>query len=866
MDRIIEVKVCGNHLSKDNKRAGVKGEANVTKLHITFDEGWRHYAKEITFFDAYGKNPTKVILCAQMFEGEDDYLVPIPAEPLAESGMMTFVIDGTLDNKIQRSLSDNLEVYDVPDTTGAKNAVEPTPDDLQQMQGEIEYIKGNVMRAIEAREAIEAMRATAETLPTGEKAFVNKSEADGVVTLHFGLPRGDKGNTGDSGVYIGYEEPTDPVIRVWICPDEKNTDGDAPAEHVLKIKDSSGNWVGIPTISGESSYDIAVRHGFEGTEEEWVGDEYLRYTLSETLGHIDEILPNITGGIPILEDEDIDNYEKHKAFTMSNGRAFFYERYTCFPFLPSSEESKGLYIIGDTIYGIGTCRDKHIVIPRYSDDGTLITHVGACAFGEPKKDYSFIESIVFPDTIQHLGAAIVTESCTNLRTIYLMNPDVEWMNTDEKGEATGEAVGPAFYFEESGKEIFYAGSREQWLDLNTAGEYPLYTIQESVEPPTISYAYYGHTPFEIGIIFCTLHKQLGISLDNETCGQMFERYIDSDDLAHIDWTPAGAYSREEIDIMIANHVNNMENPHGVTASQVGAYTSGEVDSKIDDAVSSLGASIGAHVNENNNPHNVTAEQLGAYTKEETLEQINSIANSAMGAVSQSLALHENLADNPHNVTAEQVGAYAKTEMDVALGMKADDFAFYQHRTDIQNPHNVTAEQVGSYTKEEIDEKIADHSHDIAKYDNSTVMVDNLPVVIEGEDENNPTVIMGNKIRMQKGKVTFSYTGNVSIVANVESDEGQIFIDGNIVDMTSQYNPQLEFVLNDYIENTITFSCTKPMTVKFETFAGETFEDGFMAGREIKHIRALERTVGDFDTALDELHAYAQGLISGGVSE
>ena len=218
MDRIIEVKVCGNHLSKDGKRACVKGEANVTNLHITFDEGWRHYAKEITFFDAYGKNPTRVILCVQMFEGEDDYLVPIPAEPLAEAGMMTFVIDGILDNKIQRSLSDRLEVYDVPDTDGAKNAVEPTPSDLQQMQSEIEYIKGNVMRAIEAREAIEAMSATAETLSTGEDVFVEKTETNGVVNLHFGLPRGDKGDTGDSGVYIGDEEPTDPNINVWISP------------------------------------------------------------------------------------------------------------------------------------------------------------------------------------------------------------------------------------------------------------------------------------------------------------------------------------------------------------------------------------------------------------------------------------------------------------------------------------------------------------------------------------------------------------------------------------------------------------------------------------------------------------------------
>ena len=68
MDRIIEVKVCGNHLTKDSKCAGVKGEANVTKLRITFDEGWDGYEKKITFWDAYGLNPIKVELTTNLLE------------------------------------------------------------------------------------------------------------------------------------------------------------------------------------------------------------------------------------------------------------------------------------------------------------------------------------------------------------------------------------------------------------------------------------------------------------------------------------------------------------------------------------------------------------------------------------------------------------------------------------------------------------------------------------------------------------------------------------------------------------------------------------------------------------------------------
>lgn len=232
MDRIIEVKVGGNHISKDSKNAGYKGEANVTHLRITFDEGWDGYAKEVTFFNAYGLNPVKIVLTADLCKSERVYLVPIPAEPLAESGKITFVIDGYLGNKIQRSMSDTLEVKHSPSTDGAVNAVDPTPNDVQQMQSQIETIIDGISRAVEAKEAIENMSVSCETLSTGEEAFVNKSEKNGVVNLHLGLPTGEKGDTGKSGVHIGKEPPSDPEAKVWI-----DTNGESGGNYVLTEKD-----------------------------------------------------------------------------------------------------------------------------------------------------------------------------------------------------------------------------------------------------------------------------------------------------------------------------------------------------------------------------------------------------------------------------------------------------------------------------------------------------------------------------------------------------------------------------------------------------------------------------------------------------
>ena len=194
MDRIIEVKVGGNYLSKDNKNAGVRGEANVTKLRIAFDGSWDDYAKKITFWDARGLNPRVIFLDGSLLEdykqSERVFLVPIPAEPLAEAGTLTFVIDGLIGDKRQRSVSDKLEIKDAPIDDEALRPDTPTPTEVEQMQLQLEGIKNNIAGAMEAKEDIENMSVSAETLSSDEEVFVEKIEKDGVVNLHFGIPAG----------------------------------------------------------------------------------------------------------------------------------------------------------------------------------------------------------------------------------------------------------------------------------------------------------------------------------------------------------------------------------------------------------------------------------------------------------------------------------------------------------------------------------------------------------------------------------------------------------------------------------------------------------------------------------------------------
>lgn len=257
MDRIIEVKVGGNYIRKDKKTAGVRGEYEVAILRIEFDESWDEYEKSITFLDATGLNPVYKELDETRLENYTPngrvYLIRIPKEPMAVAGDMTFVIDGIAGGKKQRSMSDKLEVKYAPMPDDAKEPAEPTPNDVEQMRLELGRIKGSISDVLN-------MTVTSDTLEPWQEASVVKTLYENAPpSLWFGIP---KGNTGDSGVYIGDEAPSDPDVNVWISPDAMAS--------ILRIKDENGTWHDITAVRGLSAYEIALQNGFEGSEEEWI--------------------------------------------------------------------------------------------------------------------------------------------------------------------------------------------------------------------------------------------------------------------------------------------------------------------------------------------------------------------------------------------------------------------------------------------------------------------------------------------------------------------------------------------------------------------------------------------------------------------
>lgn len=110
-------------------------------------------------------------------------------------------------------------------------------------------------------------------------------------------PKGDKGDTGNSGVAISDEAPTDPNVHVWLKPNgtapEFATKADLHGKQDIlisgeNIKTINGiSILGNGNISvgdgpggqgekgdrgddGKSAYEVAVDHGYAGTEQQWL--------------------------------------------------------------------------------------------------------------------------------------------------------------------------------------------------------------------------------------------------------------------------------------------------------------------------------------------------------------------------------------------------------------------------------------------------------------------------------------------------------------------------------------------------------------------------------------------------------------------
>ena len=140
---------------------------------------------------------------------------------------------------------------------------------------------------------------------------------------------------------------------------------------------------------------------------------------------------------------------------------------------------------------------------------------------------------------------------------------------------------------------------------------------------------------------------------------------------------------------LSTHTSDKNNPHEVTAAQVGAYTTGQVDAKeaaLNDAIalkedkSNKVTSFDAQSTDTQYPSAKSvyakAKDLGDsitdvdHKADANASDIDALEGTVAGkAAASDLAAHEADKANPHETTAAQVGAYTKSEADALLAAK-----------------------------------------------------------------------------------------------------------------------------------------------------------------------------------------------------
>ena len=125
-----------------------------------------------------------------------------------------------------------------------------------------------------------------------------------------------------------------------------------------------------------------------------------------------------------------------------------------------------------------------------------------------------------------------------------------------------------------------------------------------------------------------------------------------------------------------------------------------------EALNGLNTDITDHKNNKQNPHSVTAAQIGLGNVDNTSDMdkpVSTAQGAAIGYVEYTLAQHEKNTDNPHSVTAAQVGLGAvnntadadkPVSSKQAIAINAVEDQIILHKDNKNNPHAVTAAQVG----------------------------------------------------------------------------------------------------------------------------------------------------------------------------
>lgn len=157
------------------------------------------------------------------------------------------------------------------DAISAKNDAQTAKTDAVQAKNDAVSAKTAAQSAQAgaelAQQKIENMTASASGLPAGSSPTVTKTEVGGVVNLGFGIPKGDKGDTGDDGISPSASvAQTDPDTVTFTVTDRQGT---------TTATLSAG---GAPALAGLSDVNLTTPSDkqalvYDGNTSKWVNGQ-----------------------------------------------------------------------------------------------------------------------------------------------------------------------------------------------------------------------------------------------------------------------------------------------------------------------------------------------------------------------------------------------------------------------------------------------------------------------------------------------------------------------------------------------------------------------------------------------------------------
>ena len=245
--------------------------------------------------------------------------------------------------------------------------------------------------------------------------------------------------------------------------------------------------------------------------------------------------------------------------------------------------------------------------------------------------------------------------------------------------------------------------------LDDAGKVPLEQLPSLVDD-VIEVDSFEHLPEagEVGKIYVTkdtnlLYRWTGV------------KYVEVSESLHLGETADTAYAGDkgkETTDKVNSHISDFNNPHKVTAEQVGL---GNVDNTSDinkpvstaqqEALDAVNKEVSEHKADKNNPHEVTKAQVGLGNVDNTADLDKPVSNATQELVDNTkkeldtkIDNHTSDFNNPHKVTKEQVG----------LG-NVDNTA------DINKPVSVAQQALVDSTKAELKKDIGDIEKDVTNH-------------------------------------------------------------------------------------------------------------------------------------------------------